>query len=273
MLADLFTIFDSQTYINQSGIFKSTAFWGFSLLLPVAFPAGQWLSGSTFWNQFIRPVVSWAWHETALVVKDSGSALIFVSAGWMMASTIYWQITPGVFLALAHPALTACVAFSLWSAMILAAALTCSNQFLAGFVPDGCPNFMAPPLVVVEVFSHIMRPLALCGRLSLTVSVGHIIMALVSGFVSESMFKLDYLSDLGNFWSGMKNLGSSLNGKETLIMVNEFLSYTSGQVFKPFVLMGLSCFLTLVELGISALQAYIFFTLLLFFNTQYPRCC
>nr|YP_492564.1 ATP synthase F0 subunit 6 [Lottia digitalis]ABC00938.1 ATP synthase F0 subunit 6 [Lottia digitalis] len=263
MLVDLFSIFDYQVYVSNKVDTKYIiAFWALSLSAPsLIYSSGAWTCGSVLWSFVGRPVTHWAWTETRLSVKDSGSSLLVMSACLWVAMVVLWQGVPGVFVSVAHLSVTGCVALPYWSGMVLASSLTCSSEFLASFVPSGCPYYLAPVLVIVEFFSHLMRPLALCARLSLTTMTGHIILGLVWGLSSEVLFSLE------NFypykWEWDKD--------EVWVSCVWFLYYSSEAAVLSFVIITINIFLILVEVGISCLQAYIFFTLLLFFSTQYPR--
>nr|YP_010708699.1 ATP synthase F0 subunit 6 [Patelloida saccharinoides]WCR50865.1 ATP synthase F0 subunit 6 [Patelloida saccharinoides] len=201
---------------------------------------GEWGAGAPLFSVGQIPVIQWAWSEASLKGPDKGVSLLLSCTFFFILLFTAWQVTPGSFVAVSHISVTGALAFPLWSMMVLSSMMTCTNQLLASLVPAGAPGALVPGLVVVEVFSHAMRPVALCARLSLTTMTGHIILGLVWGISSELL--VAYLS---------------CPGVEAWAEVSLVLS-------------GVNAFLVLAELGISVLQAYIFFTLLLFFATQYP---
>nr|YP_010447215.1 ATP synthase F0 subunit 6 [Lottia goshimai]UTM92223.1 ATP synthase F0 subunit 6 [Lottia peitaihoensis] len=252
MLMDLFTIFDYRAFISPQNTKHVTLFWAASITLPsLALSSGTWLHGSPLNFLITRPLFSWAWEEALSKTKDAGSCLLLVSASSWVTMVVLWQATPGTFVSVAHLSVTGSIALPYWTAMVLASGLTCSNNFIASMVPSGCPPYLIPALVFVEFFSHLMRPMALCARLSLTTMTGHIILGLVWGLSSEVIF--------------------SLASPEMLMFQENPCLNPEMEILKMVTLFTINSFLVMVEIGIGLLQAYIFFTLLLFFNTQYPR--
>jgi F-type H+-transporting ATPase subunit a len=56
-------------------------------------------------------------------------------------------------------------------------------KFFKFFLPEGTPIYIAPVIVVIEVFSYLSRPISLSIRLAANIMAGHILLKVVGGFV------------------------------------------------------------------------------------------
>jgi F-type H+-transporting ATPase subunit a len=103
-------------------------------------------------------------------------------------------------------------------------------HFFSLFVPHGTPLAMIPLIFVIELFSFILRPFSLALRLFVAMMAGHVLLEVLSSFVIDS-------SNAGLLWGGVVGLPS-------------------------FLLMIGICAL---ELLVSAIQAYVFALLTVFY--------
>ncbi len=55
-----------------------------------------------------------------------------------------------------------------------------------GFVPHGVPIWLAPLIWVIEIFGFFIKPFALTIRLTANMTAGHIILAVLMGFLTQS---------------------------------------------------------------------------------------
>lgn len=69
-------------------------------------------------------------------------------------------------------------------------------KFLALFVPQGCPLFLLPLLVIIETISFIARNISLGLRLAANVLAGHMLLFILSGF-TFNIFKSGLIGILG----------------------------------------------------------------------------
>lgn len=53
------------------------------------------------------------------------------------------------------------------------------------FLPSGTPLWLAPMMVLIELFTYITRPMSLSIRLTANMIAGHTIIEIISGFVSK----------------------------------------------------------------------------------------
>jgi F-type H+-transporting ATPase subunit a len=64
------------------------------------------------------------------------------------------------------------------------------------FVPQGCPLFLLPLLVIIETISFIARNVSLGLRLAANVLAGHMLLFILSGFTFK-IFKAGIIGFLG----------------------------------------------------------------------------
>ena len=127
---------------------------------------------------------------------------------------------PYVFTPTAHIVVTFGLSLSIMIAVTILGVLTFKVEFFSILVPGGVPLISAPFLIIVETLSYMIRAISLGVRLAANISAGHLLFAILSGF------------------------GFNL-------LVNSF--YFLG--FFPVLIMG---FITLLELMVAVIQAYVF---------------
>nr|YP_002519604.1 ATP synthase F0 subunit 6 [Pervagor janthinosoma]BAH10452.1 ATPase subunit 6 [Pervagor janthinosoma] len=72
------------------------------------------------------------------------------------------------------------LAFPLWLGTVLIGFRNAPSATLAHFLPEGTPTPLIPILVIIETLSLFIRPLALGVRLTANLTAGHLMMHLVS---------------------------------------------------------------------------------------------
>nr|QJS34661.1 ATP synthase F0 subunit 6 [Stichopathes sp. n. NB-2020] len=126
---------------------------------------------------------------------------------------------PYVFTPTVHIVVTLGLSFSIIIGVTLAGIRKFKWNFLSILMPDGAPLGMAPLLVLIETVSYISRAISLGVRLAANLSAGHLLFAILAGF-SFSML----------------TAGGFISLFPLLIMV----------------------FITLLELAVAVIQAYVF---------------
>jgi len=119
-----------------------------------------------------------------------------------------------------HIFITFGMAFSVWFGVMIFGFYGFRSSFFSMFMPSGAPIGLSPLLVIIEIASNISRPIALGMRLAANLTAGHILMAILADF-------------------GCKLL---------------FISYGLSTLFPIFIIM----FMTILEVGVLAIQAYVF---------------
>ncbi len=127
---------------------------------------------------------------------------------------------PYVFTPTAHLVVTFGLSLSIMIAVTVLGLLAFKAGFFSILVPGGVPLVLAPFLVIIETLSYMIRAISLGVRLAANISAGHLLFAILSGFAFNLLF------------SGFFFLG----------------------VF-PVLIMG---FITLLEMMVAVIQAYVF---------------
>lgn len=127
---------------------------------------------------------------------------------------------PYVFTPTAHIVVTFGMSLSIMIAVTILGVLTFKAKFFSILVPGGVPLILAPFLVIIETLSYIIRAISLGVRLCANISAGHLLFAILSGFAFNLLF------------NGFFFLGAF-----------------------PVFIMG---FITLLELMVAVIQAYVF---------------
>jgi F-type H+-transporting ATPase subunit a len=88
---------------------------------------------------------------------------------------------PGGFTYTSHIIVTFSMAIFVVSAVI--GILRHGWHFFSLFAPGGCPIYVMPLLIPIEILSYAMRPVSLSLRLAINMTAGHIMLATFAGFV------------------------------------------------------------------------------------------
>jgi F-type H+-transporting ATPase subunit a len=92
-------------------------------------------------------------------------------------------LIPGAFTVTSHIIVTAALAALVFLTVIVVGFWRHGLHFFKIFVPSGVPIYILPLVVVIEVFSFIMRPISHSVRLFANMLAGHITLKVFGGFV------------------------------------------------------------------------------------------
>ncbi len=130
---------------------------------------------------------------------------------------------PFVFTPTAHIIITFGLSLSILIAVTLLGFITFKFNFLSIFMPGGVPIILAPFLVIIETLSYMIRAISLGVRLAANISAGHLLFAILSGFAFNMLI--------------------------------------NGLIFLSFFPMLIMIFITLLEIMVAVIQAYVFMLL------------
>lgn len=119
-----------------------------------------------------------------------------------------------------HVILTFGMAFGVWIGVMIFGFYRFRSSFFSMFMPTGAPLGLSPLLVVIEIASNISRPIALGMRLAANLTAGHILLAILADFSCKLLF----------------------------------YSYSLINLFPMLIIM----FMTILEIGVLVIQAYVF---------------
>lgn len=100
---------------------------------------------------------------------------------------------PYVFTPTAHIVVTFGMSLSIMIAVTLIGVLTFKMEYFSILVPGGVPLILAPILVIIETLSYMIRAISLGVRLAANISAGHLLFAILSGFAFNLLFNGFYI--------------------------------------------------------------------------------
>lgn len=92
-------------------------------------------------------------------------------------------MVPGAFTATSHIIVTFALALLIFVGVTLIAIAKHGLHFFTSFLPAGTPWWLAPIMVLIEVFSYLSRPFSLSIRLAANMVAGHTLIKVMAGFV------------------------------------------------------------------------------------------
>nr|YP_010567854.1 ATP synthase F0 subunit 6 [Lampsilis cariosa]UZC55521.1 ATP synthase subunit 6 [Lampsilis cariosa] len=141
-------------------------------------------------------------------------------------------MVPDVFSPTSHLSLTFVLASVVWFCLILSGWHFSWGHSAGQLVPTGSPMGLVPLLVLIESISILIRPITLGVRLAANITMGHLMLHVIGGYVAEFF------------------CGSSL----------------VGILFGSLVMWGYVIF----EFAVSFLQAYVFVLLVGLYSSDHP---
>jgi F-type H+-transporting ATPase subunit a len=92
-------------------------------------------------------------------------------------------IVPGSFTYTSHIIVTFSTAIFVVVAVTIIGIVRHGWHFFSLFAPRGCPIYVMPLLVPIEILSYAMRPISLSLRLAINMTAGHIMLKTFAGFI------------------------------------------------------------------------------------------
>ena len=101
---------------------------------------------------------------------------------------------PMSFTVTSHVIVTLAIALLVFFFVIYVSVLNQGWGFFSMFLPTGTPLWLAPLMVVVEIFTYLFRPISLSVRLSANMIAGHTILKVIASFVTYTSLTVSPLS-------------------------------------------------------------------------------
>lgn len=111
------------------------------------------------------------------------SLFMFILTAGMLGMLPLSVIGIHPFTVTSHLTITGTLAVLSFSMVLIVGFWKHGLRFFSLFVPHGTPGFMIPLIAAIEFFSFMVRPFSLGLRLFVAMSAGHILMAVLGGFV------------------------------------------------------------------------------------------
>jgi len=181
--APLFSIGGNEIAVTNSAVFMFAAVAVSSVLLvagasKAAMIPGRFQAMSELFYEFI-----------ANMIRDNvGSAgkkyfpFIFTLFIFTLFGNLLGLIPYG-FTFTSHIAVTFFMALVVFLAVTLIGIFKHGLHFFSLFFPHGAPLFTAPILIPIELVSYLSRPISLSVRLFANMTVGHVLLKVLAGFV------------------------------------------------------------------------------------------
>lgn len=147
----------------------------------------------------------------------------FIFALFMMIVILnLFGLVPYTFSPTAHIAVTFGLSLSIFLGVTLLGMVNYGANYFSMFMPAGSPLGLAPFMIIIEIVSHIAKAVSLGVRLAANITAGHILFAILSGFV----------------WK--------------MLMAGGILAV--GSIFPMLIVI----LVTIIEMAVAVIQAYVF---------------
>lgn len=93
---------------------------------------------------------------------------------------------PGAFTATSHIVITFAIALVLFIFINIIGFAKYGFHYFSLFLPKGTPPFLAPLMIVIELFTYLSRPFSLALRLAANMTAGHIVLKVFAAFITVS---------------------------------------------------------------------------------------
>nr|YP_002290797.1 ATP synthase F0 subunit 6 [Daboia russelii]ACF60285.1 ATP synthase F0 subunit 6 [Daboia russelii] len=154
-----------------------------------------------------------------LTPKGQKWAPILTSLFLMILLSNLMSLLPYTFTSTSQLSMNMAMAVPLWLATVILGLKDKPSISLAHLLPEGSPTPLIPFMIMIETVSLLMRPMALGVRLTANITAGHLLMTMVSS--------------------------------ATINIINIYISASSLMLILLFLL-------TLLELAVACIQAYVF---------------
>jgi F-type H+-transporting ATPase subunit a len=92
-------------------------------------------------------------------------------------------LTPYSFTTTSHIAVTFTLAILVFLVMTITGFVIHGAHFFSFFLPAGTPLWLAPLMIIIELFTYLSRPITLSVRLAANMVAGHVLLKVLAGFV------------------------------------------------------------------------------------------
>lgn len=118
--------------------------------------------------------------------------LVFTLFMFIMTCNLLGMI-PYSFTVTSHISVTFVMAMMIFLLVTLLGFILHGLHFLSLFLPAGTPWWLAPLMIVIELFAYLARPVSLSLRLTANMVAGHVLLKVLAGFVVSMVFYLKIL--------------------------------------------------------------------------------
>jgi F-type H+-transporting ATPase subunit a len=100
---------------------------------------------------------------------------------------------PYSFTVTSHISITFVLALMVFLTVTIVGFVKHGLHFFSLFLPKGTPWWLAPLMIIIEIFTYLARPVSLSLRLAANMVAGHILLKVMAGFVISLVLFLKFL--------------------------------------------------------------------------------
>jgi len=183
-------LFGHDVIVTNSALFMIIASFFIILYFTLAFknkklvPTRLQLSGELFYNLITDTV-----NQNVGVKGKKFVPLIFTLFMFIMVCNLFGMIPYG-FTVTSHISITFALAMMVFLLVTLLGFILHGFHFFSLFLPAGTPWWLAPLMVLIELFAYLARPVSLSLRLAANMVAGHVLIKVIAGFIVSMAFYL-----------------------------------------------------------------------------------
>ena len=183
-------LFGHDVIVTNSALFMIIASLFIILYFTLAFknkklvPTRLQLSGELFYNLITDTV-----NQNVGVKGKKFVPLIFTLFMFIMVCNLFGMIPYG-FTVTSHISITFALAMMVFLLVSLLGFILHGFHFFSLFLPAGTPWWLAPLMILIELFAYLARPVSLSLRLAANMVAGHVLLKVIAGFIVSMAFYL-----------------------------------------------------------------------------------
>ena len=183
-------LFGHDIVLTNSALFMILASLFIILYFTLAFknkklvPTRLQLSGELFYNLITDTV-----NQNVGFKGEKFIPLIFTLFMFIMVCNLFGMIPYG-FTVTSHISITFALAMMVFLLVTLLGFILHGFHFFSLFLPAGTPWWLAPLMVLIELFAYLARPVSLSLRLAANMVAGHVLLKVIAGFIVSMAFYL-----------------------------------------------------------------------------------
>ena len=183
-------LFGHDVIVTNSALFMIIASLFIILYFTLAFknkklvPTRLQLSGELFYNLITDTV-----NQNVGGKGKKFVPLIFTLFMFIMVCNLFGMIPYG-FTVTSHISITFALAMMVFLLVTLLGFILHGFHFFSLFLPAGTPWWLAPLMVLIELFAYLARPVSLSLRLAANMVAGHVLLKVIAGFIVSMAFYL-----------------------------------------------------------------------------------
>jgi len=131
-------------------------------------------------------------HQNVGVAGRKFIPLIFTLFMFILTCNLLGMIPYG-FTVTSHMSITFAIAMMIFLLVTILGLYLHGTHFFSLFLPHGTPWWLAPLMIVIELFAYLARPVSLSLRLAANMVAGHVLLKVVAGFVLSMAIYLKFL--------------------------------------------------------------------------------